>query len=91
MELPSFKEIGLTLNEWNDTRFEHKKSTDKMIEMAISAGLEKSFTSDARMAFCFLRGIMLSQRILKKCREFDWQFRSSILVRGDALSMFQVR
>ena len=54
--VPSFREIGQVLNSYSEEKFDYKKECDRVTGLAAQLGLEKEFTSDVRMSFCFLRG-----------------------------------
>lgn len=60
--LPSFVEIGYALNEWSDSRNDHKKNSDKVTKLAVELGLEREFVNDVRIAFAYLRGYMQAQK-----------------------------
>lgn len=59
---PTFGEIGMALNEWADSRFEHKRNSDAVLALAAELGLEREFMTDVRIAFAYLRGYMQAQK-----------------------------
>jgi len=58
MEASEFKVLGKLVDDWMETRFEHRTTTKKIQETCMAMGLEKEYASDITACICFIRGYM---------------------------------
>jgi len=62
MQPSIFKTMGQLIDDWQESRLDHKKCTDAVAAMAIDMGLEKALAEDPKLAQCYLRGYMTAMK-----------------------------